>query len=353
MKSRLVKSAFLKHVGLLALCATFAAASVFAANEETAKEDSAKTEDVKSEDVQTEDNASDETNAETANTSVRRSRSNTTAPITNPKFDPEAERVGLFDGLKEGQLTVKVLAKDAKGGNMLIENKTDQPLTVELPESFAAVHVLKQYGGGGYGGGGGGGMGGMGGGMGGGGMGGGQAMGGGMGGGMMGGGMGGMGGGMGGMGGGGGGFFSVPAEKIVSVPYHSVCLEHGKPEPSPGKTYVIMETEKYTKNLQLRKLLDLVGTRRINPDVAQAAAWHLTDEMSWRELAAKRREFAGGRPATPYFAPLALLRAQQLVAFAEGEVREELRNKAKAKDGDAEPPRRAAPRRGVRARIRR
>ncbi|MEX0726818.1 MAG: hypothetical protein WD065_11145, partial [Planctomycetaceae bacterium] len=98
-------------------------------------------------------------------------------PITKPKFDPDAERVELFQGIEDGQFDARIIAKNALQGKILIENKTDKPLTVELPDSIVAVHILKQFGGGG--------MGGMGGGMGG-----------------MGGGMGGMGGGMGGMGGG-------------------------------------------------------------------------------------------------------------------------------------------------------
>ncbi len=98
---------------------------------------------------------------------------------------------------------------------------------MKLPETFLAVQVLKT------------GCsgwrtrcGGLGGGLGGGGQGGGQAQtaGGGAGGGL-GGGLGGMGGG--GQGGAGGGFFSIPPEKTVYVPYTSVCLEHGKVEPAP------------------------------------------------------------------------------------------------------------------------
>ncbi|MFO0999240.1 MAG: hypothetical protein U0936_02800 [Planctomycetaceae bacterium] len=137
--------------------------------------------------------------------------------LANPKFDPTAERVGLFEGMEDGRVETKVVAKDATGGFVIISNTSDQPLTVELPDSFVAVQVFKQLGGlgGGMGGGLGGGMGGGMGGQQGGGQN--QNQGGGFGGGQQGS-MGGMGGGMGGMGGGGGGFFSVPPEKSVKVP---------------------------------------------------------------------------------------------------------------------------------------
>jgi hypothetical protein len=235
-------------------------------------------------------------------------RSKAKRPIAKLTFDPTAESVELFDGMEQGLLEVKLIPKNSKQGNLLIENKTDKPLTVQMPDAFVGVQVLKQMGGmgGGMGGGG------MGGGMGGGGQ---QAVGGG-GGGMGGGGMGGGGMGGGGMGGGGAGFFSIPAESIVRVPYHSVCLEHGKPEPTPRSTYRIMKVEDATKDPALQQLIRLVGKNRIHPQVAQAAAWHLTDDMSWRELAAKKVKRLGGGGSQPYFQRAALYYAQQLVAQA-------------------------------------
>ncbi|MCH7990157.1 MAG: hypothetical protein IID46_13540, partial [Planctomycetes bacterium] len=123
-------------------------------------------------------------------------------------------------------------------------------------------------------------------------------------------------------GGGGGGFFSIPPEKIIKVEYHAVCLEHGKPEPSPRKTYRIIKVEDYTKDPVLQMLIEMVGTNRIDPQIAQAAAWNLTDKMSWQTLAAKQHKYLGGRRPTPYFSRAQIFRAQQLVAFAVGEAKE-------------------------------
>lgn len=243
-------------------------------------------------------------------------------PIRNPKFDPSAEQVELFEAVDAGQVSVKLVPKDAMGGTVFIENKTDKPLTVKVPEAVIGVAINAQFGGGGMGG-----MGGGMGGMGGGGMGGGggQMMGGGMGGGGMGGGMGGMGGGMGGMGGGGmgGGFFSVPAEKIVAVPLNSVCLEHGKPEPTPSSKYTIVPVSRVTKDPVLYQLLAAVGTGKVDGQSAQAAAWHLANNMSFQELAAKTDEPLGGLAATPYFNRHQLMEAQSLIAQAQVRVEEQ------------------------------
>jgi hypothetical protein len=226
--------------------------------------------------------------------------------ITRPQFDPAAERVELFDGIESGRLSAHVISQDSLHGSIFIENLTDQPLTVEMPEAIVAVQVNKQIGGfgggGGIGGGGGGGV---------------QATGGGGGGG------GGAGGGFGGGGGGGQGgqgFFSVPPERTVKLPYTSVCLEHGKAEPSPRVTYEVVPVESFTDDVVLQELLAMVGTGRLNSASAQAAAWNRSNNMSWAALAQKSRKSQGRK--TAYFQPENLRQAQLLLATATGRIRE-------------------------------
>lgn len=266
--------------------------------------------------------------------SVASAEVRTRGALTRTKFDPSAERVELFKAVDEGQLELKVIPKDSTGGLVYIQNNSEKPLTVDLPKAIVGVQVLKQFddfGGGGMGGG-------YGGDGGGGGGGGGQAFGGGMGGmGMMGGGMGGMG--MGGMGGG-GGFFSIPPEKVVKLPYQSVCLDHGKAEPHPRMNYRLMAVEDYTDNEALRELITIVGSRRIDQQAAQAAAWHLDDGISWQELATKRIERAGGLPSAPYFSPVQLYRAQEMVSVAVARSREQEKTK-ESKPVDQTTPERA------------
>lgn len=238
-------------------------------------------------------------------------------PLRKLTYDPNAEEVELFKGVESGQIKVKLIPQNAFGGNVLIENTTDKPLTVKFPQAVVGVPKhLAQFGGGGFGGGGMGGMGGGGmGGMGMGGMGGGQQQ---MGGGMGGGGMGGMGGNMGGGGGGffGGGAASIPPEQIGLIPFHSVCLQHGKPDPSVKAEYVLVPVEKFSSDPVLKELLTAVGTGKVDSQTAQAAAWHLTDKMSWDQLANKAVQHTGGAPATPYFTHAQLFGAQALLAQA-------------------------------------
>ena len=237
-------------------------------------------------------------------------------PIKNPKFNPLGEEVELFAGIESGQIEVTLIPKNALSGNVLIENKTDKPLNVKTPAAVIGVPMHYQFGGGGGNGGGGGG-----GGHNGGGGGGGQQS--------SGGGMGGGGGGVGGGGGGGGGFggaegggrYSVPAERVVSIPFNSVCLEHGKAEPNSSSRYRLVPVTMLSQSPVLYELLAAVGTGNVDSQAAQAAAWHLTDKMSFQQLAAKPLVRLGQSP-TPYFSRDQLADAQQLLGMATGRAAE-------------------------------
>lgn len=234
-------------------------------------------------------------------------------------YDPNASRIELFEGIENESLSVKMIAKSAEGGHLLIENKTAQPLTVEMPETLVGVHVLGQIGiGGGLGGGG---LGGAGGGA--------QAVGGGTGVGA-----GGIDGGVGnlgsGVGGAQGGFFSIPADSTVMVPYNSVCLEHGKPEPTSRMTYQVVRTEQFSSDPVLHELLKLVSRKQVPSRIAQAAAWHLADDISWQQLAQMTYDRIGV-PDTPHFSAAELAAAQGLVASANA-------NAAAARENDAVAP---------------
>ena len=195
------------------------------------------------------------------------------------QFNRDHQTVEMFGAIDKGDIDVKLIPKDSTECRVLIRNKTDKPLNVKLPDAFAGVPVLAQPGvGGGVGGGAGG-----------------QGFGGGMGG------MGGMGGGM-GMGGMGGGFFNVPPEKVGKLKVTTVCLEHGKPDPRPAMKYEIKPIASFTDKPAVHEMLNLLGRGKVDQRAAQVAAWHLNDEMSFQELAAKVIRRANG-VTRPYFTP--------------------------------------------------
>jgi len=219
-------------------------------------------------------------------------------PTKIGQYDPAAETVEMFAAIEKGDIAVKLIPKDSTQSQVLIENKTDRPLNVKLPEAFAGVPVLAQGGFGGQGAGGGGsghshnnsnnnsGNQGMGGGMGG---------------------MGGMGGGMGG--------FNVPPEKVGKFKVPTVCLDHGKAEPRAAIPYTIKPIESYTSKPGVRELCEMLGTGKLSQRAAQVAAWHLNNNMSWQELAAKRLRHANGT-SQPYFSPAEIQAGMQIANSA-------------------------------------
>jgi hypothetical protein len=206
---------------------------------------------------------------------------------------PEAA-VELFAAIDGGLIEVTVIPGDASRLTMQIANKSDQPLSIQLPPALAAMPVLAQLGFGlgnqGFGNNVGGGNGAP------------Q----------------GLGAGLGGPGGfnnngGPGGFFNVPPGKIIRRKLPSVCLEFGKPDPRPQHAYRVAPLDSLNDRPAVAELLQTLGTHRGDHTVMQLAAWHLANDMSWQQLAGLRHREANGR-TRPRFSTEQLEQAQALVA---------------------------------------
>ncbi len=225
------------------------------------------------------------------------------------------EAVEMFAAMETGDVEVIIKARSAIDSNILVKNNTDRPLSVQMPKTFSAVPVMRQFGGGGLGGGGlgGGGLGGggLGGGLGGGG---GQGIGGGIGGGGGGGGFGG--GGLGGGRGGGGGAFNIPPGKVGKVAVKTVCLEHGKKDPKSHIDYKIQPLSMLKDDPKIAEMMTMLANDEIAQPVAQAAAWNVTDKKSWEELSLMNRVESMNGYFERFFTRNQLLFAQQVVTVA-------------------------------------
>jgi hypothetical protein len=202
------------------------------------------------------------------------------------EYNPKNDTVEMFQAIEKGQIGVKLIAKDASQCNVMIENKTDKPLNVKLPDAFAGVPVLAQGGG----------------------LGGGrppnssssnnknqqgsQGMGGGM----------------------GMGMFNVPPEKVGQFKAATVCLEHGKKEPHNSE-YEVKTIDSFTDKPAVAELCRMLGSGEINQRAAQAAAWHLNNNMTWEQLAAEHNRYADGS-TKPYFSPQELQLGRDIASSA-------------------------------------
>jgi len=241
------------------------------------------------------------------------------------KFNPAHETVNVFAAIEEGRLEVKLIPRDSTRCNLLIKNVSDKPVNVAMPEVFAAVPVLAQFGNNQFGndqfgnnpfanannkgapqrlgvgnpfgnrfgnqgnlkmmnnngprfnlp--------------------------------------------MGNRRGGRAIFapFNVAPEKVARLTLSSVCLEHGKKEPRSCMAYTIKPIEAATEKAEAHEICRLLGRGQIDQPVAQAAAWHLANELDWEALAAKRVRVLGYGHKR-YFSPgqLALAKGAVDAAFA-------------------------------------
>ena len=197
--------------------------------------------------------------------------------------------VPLFEMMEAEQVDVKLVQKDEASGNLLVENKSEKPLNVQLPEAFVGVHVLNQglfdnFGN----------QNGQGSGQG-------QSQGGQT-----------TGGGASNSGQSGGPIFSVPPGKIIRIPVKTVCLEHGRPTPASGMEYRIFPVERFSRDPALFELLATVAAGKTSQKVVQAAAWHMASGKSWKQLAGMKFRRLGGLPDVPEFTPNQLASAQKL-----------------------------------------
>ena len=211
--------------------------------------------------------------------------------------NPDAQTVDLFEGMRNGDLAVKFVPKDSREARITVENKTDKPLNVKLPDSFAGVPVLAQAGGAGgaakqpQGGGGGGGGGGM-------------------------------------------GMGCIPPEKVESFKVPTVCLEHGKTEPHPTVPYEIRPLDSFTQTPGVDEICRALGEGKVNQRIAQAVAWHLNNNMSWDQLAAKRQRHANGSFG-PYFTMAEIQAAIQVSATAQQAAQQRADQQPKGSSGSA------------------
>lgn len=174
------------------------------------------------------------------------------------------EEVDLFQAIEDGQIEAGVIQRNMKEGRLFIENKTDKPLNVRIPETFGTRPIASQMQIGRqddieqlFGTGGGGGI----------------------------------------MGGGGG--FNIPSEKVVSMKYESVCLEYGKPVPTSRSDYELAKIDEVTDKEEVKEMCKLIG-RGVDLGALQFAAWHMNSGVPVQKLASETVLRANGKRTT-YF----------------------------------------------------
>ena len=95
----------------------------------------------------------------------------------------------------------------------------------------------------------------------------------------------------------------------------TVCLEHGKKEPSSNVKYKIVPLETMTSSPEVAELCKMLARDEVDQTSAQVAAWHICNGMSFEQLAAKTIRRANGA-ITSYFQGANIQRGMQIVGVA-------------------------------------
>jgi hypothetical protein len=212
------------------------------------------------------------------------------ANAAKPLRLPAGEPIGLFDAANSGQIEAKFIPENAAKGTLVVTNKSAKPLTIQLPEAFAGIPVQAQFN-------------------------------------------------VGNNNGpqtansspggtqqlgvtpnnnnrnnqAGPGLFSIAPEQVTKLKVTSVCLEFGKKTPHSRIPYEIAPLSAATaSDPRLAGLLNRLRTGHIDQPTAQAAAWHLANNLSWQDLSQKTRRHLGATPE-PLFTQTQITRAQQTV----------------------------------------
>jgi hypothetical protein len=98
---------------------------------------------------------------------------------------------------------------------------------------------------------------------------------------------------------------------------NTICLEEGRPDPKPNMEYVLMPLEKFNNDPRIAEICMMLGNNEIATPIAQAAAWHITDNLSWGQLLVKNRRESMDGSFERFFNPVQIQYAQRLLVAAQ------------------------------------
>ena len=76
----------------------------------------------------------------------------------------------------------------------------------------------------------------------------------------------------------------LPAGRTLKIALPGVCLDYGKPTPTPSHRFVLETIESASGDVRLAAVMGRLARTSCARGVAQAAAWHLRNHLSWSQL---------------------------------------------------------------------
>jgi hypothetical protein len=107
--------------------------------------------------------------------------------------------------------------------------------------------------------------------------------------------------------------------KTRKVSVATVCLEHGKHDPNPRMKYKIVRLSEVNASPVVDELCKALANGKVSQNVAQAAAWHVANGLTWQELVQKPRVISQYTGVELYFSRYEVENAMRLVNLASQE----------------------------------
>lgn len=78
---------------------------------------------------------------------------------------------------------------------------------------------------------------------------------------------------------------TVPVGETLELNIPGVCLNYGLPSPTPRNTFRLVDVDEYSSNPRVRRALRSLATYGTSHGVAQAAMWHVCNELPFEMMA--------------------------------------------------------------------
>ena len=78
------------------------------------------------------------------------------------------------------------------------------------------------------------------------------------------------------------------AGQALQLTFRTACMNFGVPEPKPTSRLFLKRVEDYTPNPDLQIAVKQIAEQKVETSIAQAAIWHLSNNLSWEKLGNQR-----------------------------------------------------------------
>lgn len=80
---------------------------------------------------------------------------------------------------------------------------------------------------------------------------------------------------------------TVPVGETIDLSIPAVCLNYGLPTPTPRDTFTLQDVDDYSSDPRVRKALRSLATLGTSHGVAQAAMWHVCNDLPFETMVAQ------------------------------------------------------------------